>query len=342
MSFLRKQDYFTEIREQEFDVILNNLTETTAYTSEQVRLDAEKKAQAKIESMICHRYDVGLIFKDILTFDVNTQYNIGELVQYSETAYSDAATYLVNALVSHKTTVGGSLFDDIYICTTAVTAGEVFVAAKWTKQGSNNSLYVVRETTITTKPTTNFVYTSNVYTGKHDTIKGWDTTKDLFFERDAQQVRIYYSAADRTNKTNLIGVVDIGTQVKEFPSSLPIDAGDDSENTLSGFLEIIGFMPDTTQWSIVATNPFQLEDNRNRLMMSIMVDLVLFDLHGRVNYRNIPDFRGLAKEEAMSMLSDIKNGVIKPPDLPLYHDETRGARIAYGSEPKLNHTFFSC
>ena len=185
MSFLRKQDYFTEIREQEFDVILNNLTETTAYTSEQVRLDAEKKAQAKIESMICHRYDVGLIFKDILTFDVNTQYNIGELVQYSETAYSDAATYLVNALVSHKTTVGGSLFDDIYICTTAVTAGEVFVAAKWTKQGSNNSLYVVRETTITTKPTTNFVYTSNVYTGKHDTIKGWDTTKDLFFERDA-------------------------------------------------------------------------------------------------------------------------------------------------------------
>lgn len=340
MAFLREQDYLTSIEEPEFDVLFKRRNTSIVYSEDQIRVDAERTAQAKIESMICHRYDVGLIFKDILTFSTTTQYNIGELVEYSETAYSQTSTYSVNDQVSFKTTVSGTLYDDVYICITAVVSPEVFVAAKWTKQGSNNSLYVVKESTITTKPATNFVYTTNVYTGNHDTIKGWDTTNDLFFERDAQQVRIYYSAADRTAETDSIGVVDIGTQVKEFPANLPIESGTDSENTLSGFLNIIGFMPDTTQWSVVATNPFKLEDNRNRLMISVMIALVLFELHGRVNYRNIPDFRGLNKEEAMETLNDIKKGIIKP-DLPLYHDKTTGLRIDSGSERKLNHTYFS-
>jgi len=340
MAYLRKQDYFTTIREQDFDVILDNLTEVTAYSSDYVLQDAEKKAIAKISSMICHRYDVGLIFKDILTWNDTTQYNIGELVQYGETAYSETSTYSVNDLVSYQETVNGTLTDKIYQCSIAVTQPEKFNKAKWTETVNNNELYVVREPVTATKPGTEFVYTANSYTGNHDTIKGWNTTNDIFLKRDGESVKIYYSAADRTNDSNSIGVVNVGTQVKEFPASIEIQSGDDSENTLSGYLEIIGFMPDGTEWDVVATNPFQKEDNRNRLIISILIDLVLFDLHGRINYRNIPDFRGDAKEDAMEMLNDIKKGIIKP-DLPLYNDDTKGHRIVYGSETKLNQNFFS-
>jgi len=340
MAFLRKEDYFTTIREQELDVILDNLSETTAFPSDIVRQDAEKKAIAKISSMICHRYDVGLIFKDILVWDVSTQYNINELVQYGETAYSSTSTYSVDDLVSYKTTVNGSLNDDIYKCTVAITQPENFNSAKWTKQFVNNELYVVKEADTGTKPGTEFSYTANAYTGNHDSIKGWNTTNDIFLKRDGETVSIYYSAADRTNDSNSIGVVNVGTQVKEFPASLPIESGVDSENTLSGFLNVIGFMPDGSEWSVVASNPYQKEDNRNRLIVSILIDLVLFDLHGRINYRNIPDFRGDAKEDAMEMLNDIKKGITKP-GLPVYNDETKGQRISFGSETKLNQNFFS-
>lgn len=339
MSHLRRRDYFSIIREQDLDVVLTQLEQTTALPVAKVLEQAEKRVIDKISANICHRYNPGLIFTDILTWSVSTQYSIGDLVQYSETAYSETATYSVNDLVSFQTTVGGVIHNDIYICIIAVSSPEVFVTAKWTKQAPNDSLYVVREPVITTKPGTNFSYTTNLFTGNHDTIKGWDTTQDLFFKRIDNQVKIYYSAANRTSDSDSIGVVDVTDQVKTFPSIIPITVGADRENQLSGDLAIIGFMPDGQEWGVVASNPFQLEDNRSQLILGIIIDLVLFDIHALINPRMIPELRGERKDDAMQLLKDIKKGVISP-KLPLYHDETKGARILYGSEPRKEHTFF--
>ena len=337
--FLRLQDYFSAIRENDLDNILEEIERSTSRTPTVIRQDAETAAQAKISTMLCHRYDTKLIFKDILTWDVLTQFNIGELVEYSEAAYSETATYATDDLVSFKSTTNNILNDKIYKNTVAVTSPEVFNPDKWVEQGTNNALYVVREQTITTKPVSDFTYTVNAFTGSHDSILGWDTTNDIFLKRNASSVKIYYSAADRTNDVNSIGVVDVGTQVKTFPQRIPIESGDDAENTLSGNLTIIGYMPDLSEWSVVATNPFQLEDNRHRIIIDIMIALVIFKLHGLISYRNIPDYVGDAKEDAMDWLNSIKSGEICT-ELPLYHDETIGQKIAYGSEPKNNYTYF--
>jgi hypothetical protein len=341
MAFLIKKDYFAAIRENQLDVILKQAGQITAMSPEQVRQEAEKRVIAKISSTICHRYDASLIFTEVLTWNESTQFNINDLVQYSEASYSEASTYAVNDLVSFKTTANDVLSDDIYKCITAVTSPESFVAAKWTKQIANNLLYVTRQPSIAIKPGTDFIYDTNLFTGNHSTIKGWDKTKDLFFERVAEVVTIYYSAADRLSKSNSIGRITIGEQVKIFPTVLPIEAGTDTENTLSGNLTVIGFMPDAQQWGATATNPFEPEDNRHSIIIDIMVDLVLFRLHGLINPRMIPDFIGENRDNAMEWLNDIKKGDITP-KLPLFSDEARGQQVVFGSEKKLNHNFFSC
>ena len=339
MAHLRKRDYFTRIREKDLDTILAQLGQTTAYSPTMVRQEQELKTIAVISANICHRYDVDKIFTDILPWSASTQFNIGELVEYKQPAYSDSSTYIVNDLVSFQTTANNIISDDIYINIIAITAPEVFNSSKWTKQEENAALYTVKEPVITSNPSAGFSYDTNLFTGNHDTIKGWDTTNDLFLKRIDNQVKIYYSTADRTNDVNSIGVVDVTDQIKEFPSNIPIESGDDLENSLSGTLFIIGFMPDNQLWGVVASNAYQKEDFRNRLIVDIMVDLVLFSLYGLGSQRFIPDFVGENRDTAMQMLKDIKKGTIAP-KLPLHNDETRGQRIAFGSEPALNHTPF--
>jgi len=339
MSFLRFRDYFTRIREKDFDTILAQIGQSTAHSPTTIRQEEEKNTIAEISAMICHRYDVEKIFVDILPWNILTQFNIGELVEYSQPAYSDSKTYILNDLVSFQTTSNGVISDDIYINTLAIPAPEVFNPLKWTKQEENFALYTVKEPIITANPSAGFSYDTNLFTGNHDTIKGWDTTKDIFLKRDANEVKIYYSSADRTNNVDSIGVVDVTDQVKTFPSNIPIEAGDDLENTLSGTLFIIGFMPDGQEWSVVASNAYQKEDFRSRLIVSIMIDLVLFNLYGLVAQRNVPDFIGERMERAMAALKDIKKGVTTP-KLPLYDDETRGQQIAFGSERRVEHTLF--
>lgn len=339
MAFLRKRDFFSKIREQDLDSVLKQISQSTAFPSDKVLLDAEQKAIARISAMICHRYEVRKIFTDILTFSTTTQFVIDDLVEYSEPVYSETKTYIVDDLVSFETTVDGFLNNDIYKNTTAVTDPEVFKALKWSKQAPNASLYVVREPTITIKPGTDFVYNTNLFTGDHDTIKGWDKTNDLFLIRDDNEIRIYYSAADRTAKTNSIGFVDIDTQITVFPTIIEIGVGQDDQNQLSGDLAIIGFMPDLQEWGVTATNPFDLDDNRSQLIKGILIDIVLFDLHALINPRQIPELRGEFRDDAMEQLRDIKDGKTTP-KLPLFHDETKGQAIAFGSESRVEHTLF--
>jgi len=68
MSFLRKRDYFTEIREDDLDVILKQLSQTTSFTPDKVRQENELNTQEIVETMIRHRYDVRKIFKPIIPF----------------------------------------------------------------------------------------------------------------------------------------------------------------------------------------------------------------------------------------------------------------------------------
>lgn len=370
MSFLRKRDYFTEIREADLDVILKQLSQTTSFTPTKVREENEQNMQEVVEAMIRHRYDVRKIFKDILTFNLADTFKINDLVVYSEPAYDATITYVIGDRRSFSQTVNEVLLDDIFKANTNIGTPEAFDPTKWDKVTENFSLFFALQPTTGNLPDTAFSFTANDFTGNHELIEGWDKTRTIFLKRIESSIKIYYLSTDRDSDINSIGIVDFDPAaldedhhdhndhhfprqqdhikghhgplfdpaIKTFPTNIPILFGTDTENSLSGDLSIIGFITKNQEWDVIPTNFFTKGDNRSRFIKKILVNLAIFELHKLINPRNIPDLRGEAKDDAMSLLQDIKKGTISP-HLPIFFDEEKGQSITFDSNLKLRHQY---
>ena len=371
--FLRKRDYFTEIREEDLDVILKQLSQSTSFTPTKVREENEQNTQELVEAMIRHRYDVRKIFKAILTFNLSDTFQIGDLVEYSEPAYDATITYSTGDRRSFSQTVGGVLLDDIFEANQDIDPAEAFDATKWDKKTENFSLFFAKQPTTGNLPDTAFAFSTNNFTGNHELIDGWDKTRTIFFKRIESRINIHYTSADRSSDVNSIGIADFDPSVLEefhrhdsghghhghihrqnhlkghhgpdfdpaikiFPTNIPILAGTDTENSLSGDLSVTGFIPKDTTWDVVPSNFFTKGDNRSRLIKTILVNLAIFELHKLINPRNIPDLRGEAKDDAMDVLKKIENGKITPA-LPIFFDEEKGQNISFNSNFKLRHQY---
>lgn len=369
MSFLRLRDYFTEIREQDLDVILKQLSQTTSFTPTKVREENELNTQEVVEVMIRHRYDVRKIFKEIIPFTLSETFQINDLTEYSEPAYDDSITYVTGDRRSFSETVNGVLLDDIFAANTNIGTPEAFDPTKWDKITENFSLYFALQPTTGNLPDTAFSFSTNNFTGNHELIQGWDKTRTIFLKRVESTIKIYYSSAERDNDTNSIGIASFNPAdlmdgfdhhhehhltrqnhlnghrgpifdpaIKTFPANIPILFGTDAENSLSGDLSIIGFIPKDTTWDVVPSNFFTKGDNRSRLIKKILVNLAIFELHKLISPKNIPDFRLEAKDDAMTLLGKIESGKVTA-NLPIFFDEDKGQSITFDSNPKLNHQY---
>ena len=368
MSFLRLRDYFTEIREQDLDTILKQLSQTTSFTPTKVREENELNTQEIVETMIRHRYDVRKIFKDILPFNLSDTFQINDLVEYSEPAYDATITYTTGDRRSFSETVNDVLLDDIFEANTDIGTPEAFDPTKWDKKTENFSLFFALQPTTGNLPDTAFSFSANNFTNNHELILGWDKTRTIFLKRIESTIKIYYTAGERTNDTNSIGIVSFNPEdlmddfdhhehehrrqnhlkghrgplfdpaIKTFPTNIPILFGTDAENSLSGDLSIIGFIDKNQEWDVVPSNFFTKGDNRSRLMKKIVVNLAIFELHKLINPKNIPDLRGEAKDDAMDLLKKIEKGTITP-DLPIFFDEEKGQSITFDSNRKLKHQY---
>lgn len=335
--FLRKRDYFTEIRERDLDEILEEIAQETSFTPDKVRIENELNTQSILETMLREQFDVARLFPKINPFSIGDTYRIGDLVEYSVAAYDTSATYSVNDRVSYqqKSDEGRNivLTDDIYYCSTEVTAAEDFDFEKWTKVTENYCLYYCTTPSVGNLPDTAFAYTTNAYTGNHDLITGWDKTQTLYFERDETTVNIYYSAADRTAGTNTIGTVDYDPVANAFPDNRPIASGSDTDNVIGGTLSFIGFVPDATTWDVVPSNYFVKGDNRYRDLKKILVNLAICELHKLISARNVPQHRLEAKDDAMDLVKKILKGDYKT-DWPRNFEESWDAQLVWGSKTR--------
>jgi hypothetical protein len=331
MSFLRRKDYYSLI---DTDQISTITTSTDSFLT-----DREKAAQEEISSYIRHRYDVTKIFKDILTYSFTTQYYINDLVQWSETAYSATSTYALNARVSYS----GS----IYKCNTAGTTG-VWNSSKWDYLALNETLYYCAVNCVGSLPSSAFTFTTNAYTTSHDDIKGWDKLSQttIYLKRLDDEVRIYFSAADRSSNINVVGLFEYNQDGMDFPVNVPVMPGYNDDNILSGFISIIGYIPDLTEWSVVASNCWVEGDNRNPMILQLMIDVVLYHILSRIQPRNIPDLR---KERydgndpnqnsgAVGYLKRVQKGDVQL-DLPVHYDQERGQVFSFGSEEKQSFSY---
>jgi hypothetical protein len=106
-----------------------------------------------------------------------------------------------------------------------------------------------------------------------------------------------------------------------FYTSLTDDNDDDPNVVLS--------------WTALAADP------RHALLKSLLIDLVLYDLHARIKPRQIPDHRIQLRDDAIKLLRDAadprKNVTL---DLPLTdHGDNSGVDLTFGGNDKTYHTY---
>lgn len=123
---LRDLDYQRVIKDQVLDQVIESNT--------QLIKDVEQAAQAEMISYLTQRYLVNQIFTDTKTFDITATYNGKQLVEWTASAYSVAATYTTGQYVVQ----GGYIYKSI-----AGNSPEAFNANKWTQICLDKSLFYV-------------------------------------------------------------------------------------------------------------------------------------------------------------------------------------------------------
>lgn len=83
---------------------------------------------------------------------------------------------------------------------------------------------------------------------------------------------------------------------------------------------------------------FTLKASRNALVIRLMVDLVIYDLHSRLSPRNIPEHRIQRRDDVIKYLKDVANPRSNVnPDFPLKQQDTdSGVDITFGTTINLN------
>jgi phage gp36-like protein len=92
--FLRKLDYLKQIQSDNLNQVIENI--------DQVRKDTELAAQAELTSYLSQRYIISETFRDTDVYSNSTTYKAKNLVEYTETAWSNATAYLIGNRVSYS------------------------------------------------------------------------------------------------------------------------------------------------------------------------------------------------------------------------------------------------
>lgn len=66
----------------------------------------------------------------------------------------------------------------------------------------------------------------------------------------------------------------------------------------------------------MATELAKTGATRDRMLMKVLVDITLYNLHFTVNPRDIPELREKAYERALEILKNFRDGVLIPPAIP--------------------------
>ena len=85
---------------------------------------------------------------------------------------------------------------------------------------------------------------------------------------------------------------------------------------------------------------FKKGDTRSALIKRHVVNIALYELHSRINPRNIPEFRIQRRDDSIKWLRDVQNprNNVDADFLPKKDfGEKRGNDISWNSRPKLTH-----
>jgi len=287
MSYLIFSDFKKQIQQDNLlQIIGNDLA---------VLNTAELQAIEEAYGYLVQKYETGQEFTDTVKWAYGTTYKATDRVYLDATPYSNTGTYALNSLVLQ----GG----DVYICTTAISVGEPFNAAKWQKIGAQYDIFYAKY------PKPLFDYYAMYSIGDQCFWKDKAYIARQSSMRIGQDIQ--YSKIQNIPPSNVFpddplnGVIYWGTGT---PYIVPA-------NTLP---------TDSAYWTF--------GDNRTQSVLMIVIDITLFHLHSRISPRNIPDLRKDRYTNAIQMLQAFARGEMTA-KLPVKQPR-QGARIRYGGQIK--------
>jgi len=199
--FLSTSDFETLINQADLNVIIDNRNKLLS--------DIEKVGIEEINSYIRQRYDESKVFLPAQTFDLNSNYNAGDRIIWSQTSYNSGSTYNINDYVSYSSATD---YDYIYLSLLTGNTNNPLVSSGWTQIALNDDYYVcIAYTTGGTYPNGSlFTQTTTGNTEipilEYDKVYGWNRTDELYFVTDNyQRTYIYNNINDINTGTNYIG-----------------------------------------------------------------------------------------------------------------------------------------
>lgn len=261
---------------------------------------AELQAIEEAYGYLTQKYDTSKEFSETAAWAIGTTYHAADRIYLNATAYSNTATYALNALTLHQ--------NNVYKCTTAITVGEAFNPAKWQLIGPQYALFYAKY------PKPLFDYQGHYSKGDQVYWNGktYTAIKGSFDWGDNIQFR----------------------QIQNIPPSNVFP--DDPTNgalwwgTGTAYTVPAGTLPtNTTYWTE--------GDNRTQSVLMIVIDIALFHLHSRIAPRNVPDLRKERYLNAIDMLKAFARGEMTA-KLPLIQPK-QGARIRFGGNIKNQNSY---
>jgi hypothetical protein len=289
MSYLIFQDFKPYIQTDNLNQIIGN--DLNVLTSIQIA------AQQEALTYLKQKFDTSKEITDTMVWDFTKIYNALSRVYLDAPPYSSSATYLLNSLCLQ----GGN----VYICTSAITAGEAFNIAHWTLLGPQYKMFFA------TQPNTLFDIRKEYNVGDVVYWQGKNYTCVIATRYPGHVQNLQYRDYENIPAINI------------FPSDTINGArywGNGTAYTVAA-----GTLPtDTTKWTA--------GDNRSALLVGVIIDIALHRAHKRIAPHLIPELRVHAYDAAIKWLEKVAKGIVTT-DLPVLQPAT-GNRITYGGSIK--------
>ncbi|CAB4126801.1 hypothetical protein UFOVP87_16 [uncultured Caudovirales phage] len=261
MRFLRTSDYYRRIQPDELDTLLKP-SKDKGYDSTQMLIDLENSAIEEIKSYLSARYDLTRVFSDTPIYDSSTAYYGQSRVQYHESLYDATITYAVNDRRSYN--------GAIYKCSTTIGTPEAFNLAHWTFLCLDYAIFYITLPYPEFQEFTNYSAGNQVWFSDNYT---YTAIKDTKGQLPNSSVYSEYGA-DKD-----FPIVDNGgTRFLEDTTNSSYWSRSASKYSVTGTLPTDG-----TKWTAA--------DNRNQLLIQMLLDIVMYNAWMNVAPRNIPELR---------------------------------------------------
>jgi hypothetical protein len=265
-------------------------------------------AEAEAKSYLRQKYQLDQEFTETLLYSYSKVYYTFQRFYVNGDAYYAPNSYNVGDLVTYRDiTTNNPLL--VYQCIQAVPSNIVPTnAAYWALLGAPYSIYSVQ--TYSGGVVLPFEYSKAYLLGDKVYWKGKIYTCRVPTAAITHDVALQYGFYQNIPQNNV--------------------APDDTVNGLQYWG--VGVAYSVPSGTLIKSNYFVADDNRDAQMVMMIIDVALFHLHSRIAPRNIPELRVKRYEAAVDWFHMCAEGKITPA-LPLIQPK-QGNRIRFGGNVK--------